>query len=366
LDEPGRHRAVGRRWRGVAGGVVRLRLWQVGCRECNKVFAPLLLMLGVSGKRRTDRLAVDLAELSAQMSFARAARIARGFGVPATPGRAYQSMADVAALLGSGGRLAVDRVDVALFDGTLVRSGTTQRGQACNVVLGLTGRSGPLRRRRAHTALLGLTIGQDWQAMADQLRDFPAPALVVVDGEQAITAAVEAVWPTTPIQRCWWHLTTGLRLALKSVPYSLPLAKASARELTALLHELTRSGFTRDDALVAYDDFTRGFDVSGCRTATTYLRLARPHVFTCFDDKLRHQLRHLGGPEIGTGVLERTMRQINERVDIGGSRWSTDGMRDVVTVLLSRLTQHPAWQHLQNATHPANTIPFSVAKLNAG
>jgi hypothetical protein len=272
-------------------------------------------------------------------------------------------LADVAALLGSGGRLAVESVDVALFDGTLVRSGTTQRGQACNVVLGLTGRSGPLRRRRAHTALLGLTIGQDWQAMATQLRGFPAPALAVVDGEQAITAAVETVWPTTPIQRCWWHLTTGLRLALKSDPISLPLAKAHARELTRLLHQLSTSGFTQEDALVAYDNYTRGFDVSGCRSAATYLRLARPDVFTCLDDKLRRQLRHLGGPEVGTGVLERTMRQINERVDIGGSRWSTEGLRD--TVLLSRLTQHPAWQHLQTATHPANTIPFSVAKLNA-
>ena len=36
------------------------------------MFAPLLLMLDLSGKRRSDRLAVDLAELASQMSFARA------------------------------------------------------------------------------------------------------------------------------------------------------------------------------------------------------------------------------------------------------------------------------------------------------
>jgi len=37
------------------------------------MFAPLLIMLGLSGERRTDRLTVtvDLAELASRMSFAR-------------------------------------------------------------------------------------------------------------------------------------------------------------------------------------------------------------------------------------------------------------------------------------------------------
>jgi hypothetical protein len=44
-------------------GTVELVLWRVGCRGCGRVFAPLLVMLGLSGKRRTDWLTVDLAEL---------------------------------------------------------------------------------------------------------------------------------------------------------------------------------------------------------------------------------------------------------------------------------------------------------------
>src|SRR5664280_2465365 len=47
-------------------------LWHVGCRGCGRNFAPLLVILGLSGKRRTDRLSLDLAELGTQMSFARA------------------------------------------------------------------------------------------------------------------------------------------------------------------------------------------------------------------------------------------------------------------------------------------------------
>ena len=38
-------------------GIVRVQLANVGCRACGRVFAPLLLMLDLSGRRRTDRLA---------------------------------------------------------------------------------------------------------------------------------------------------------------------------------------------------------------------------------------------------------------------------------------------------------------------
>jgi len=84
----------------TAAGKVEIILWHVGCRVCGRSFAPLLVMLGLSGKRRTDRLTVDLAELGTQMSFARAARIDRELaGTSATAGQAHGAVADVAALL---------------------------------------------------------------------------------------------------------------------------------------------------------------------------------------------------------------------------------------------------------------------------
>src|SRR5664280_2821921 len=50
--------------------------------------ARLLVILGLSGKRRTDRLSLDLAELGTQMSFARAGRVdAELAGTSATAGQ---------------------------------------------------------------------------------------------------------------------------------------------------------------------------------------------------------------------------------------------------------------------------------------
>lgn len=157
----------------TAAGKVESVLWHVGCHSCGKVFAPLLLMLGLVGKRRTDRLTVDLAELGTQMTFARAARIdAELAGTSATAGQAHGALADVAAILtGADGTLgaAHSAPDVLLLDGTGVRAGTRENGCGAYLANGLTGRSGPAARRRARSHLLGLTLGEDWSMLGAQL-----------------------------------------------------------------------------------------------------------------------------------------------------------------------------------------------------
>ena len=59
------------------------------------------------------------------------------------------------------------------------------------------------------------------------------------------------------------------------------------------------------------------------------------------------------------------MREINARTDIGGTRWSTPGLKGLLTVHTARLLGHPAWQHLEHITHPTRTIPFRLQKFNA-
>jgi hypothetical protein len=133
-------------------GRLSLRLANVICRSCERVFAPLLVLLGLDGVRRTDRLGLRLAALSTQMSFARSARVAGEVGaMPATAGGAHTSLADVAGLLGDLPP-ADTRPEVVLLDGIGARAGAGKLGVGVNLAVGLNGRDGPLRRRRAHTA----------------------------------------------------------------------------------------------------------------------------------------------------------------------------------------------------------------------
>jgi len=238
-----------------------------------------------------------------------------------------------------------------------------------HLAIGLTGRSGPVGRRRAHTHLLGLTVGEDWSMMGAQLQDVVAPALVVLDGEAAITVLAQRLWPDTPIQRCWWHLPHGLRKAFYADDaanrhVNPRWARGRADELAELLREQIRHEHTTAEALADWDAFTARIPAA-LTSAHAYLDAARPHAFTCLDPAVRAALARLGGPELGTGVLERLMRELNARTDIGGVRWSIPGLRDLLTVLTARALRHPAWTEIRRNTRPANTIQFRLQKFNA-
>jgi hypothetical protein len=355
----------------TAAGIVRIQLANVGCRACGRVFAPLLLLLDLSGKRRTDRLMVELAELASQMSFARAGAIAAGFGVPGSAGRAHAAVADLAPMLEGIGCADLPQAptgaDVVILDGTGMRASSRRLGVDCNIALGVTTRTGPRRRRRANTALLGVTLAQPWSAMAGQLRTLDPPAMVVVDGEMAITALAESVWPDVPIQRCWWHLPRALRWALYADKAPHPWANGKRTELVALLRRVAREHLSHGPALAAYDAFAASITAEGHHAAGELLAGARDQVFTCLRPELRTRLAHLGGPELGSGVLERVMRELNARTDIGGSRWSVEGLRDLITVQLARMTDHPGWVRLRQSLRPPNAIAFTIstAKFNA-
>ena len=215
--------------------------------------------------------------------------------------------------------------------------------------------------------LLGLTLAQPWSAMTEQLQALRPPVVVVVDGELAITTLAESVWPDVPIQRCWWHLPRALRWALYADKAPHPWANAKRAELVNLLHRVARERLTHAQALAAYDTFCASVTDEGHHAAGELLTGARDQVFTCLRPDVRTRLAHLGGPELGSGVLERVMRELNARTDIGGSRWSVDGLRDLITVQLARMTNHPAWTTLNQSLRPPNAIDFKIAtaKFNA-
>lgn len=80
---------------------------------------------------------------------------------------------------------------------------------------------------------------------------------------------------------------------------------------------------------------------------------------------LKHSLLAIA-TELFSSLSVRTwMRELNARTDIGGSRWSIPGLRDLLTVQTARLLGHPAWTDLHRSTHRPNTITSRLQKFNA-
>src|SRR5664280_2924986 len=389
----------------TAAGTVELILWHVGCRGCGRNFAPLLVILGLSGKRRTDRLSLDLAELA---------------GTSATAGQAHNAMADVAALLtgghepepdddqpvadephepdepeddqpavadadaddepgdgqpggdqpggdqpgaaaaGGGGSVAGqsftaksgagERLEcrvvgvpvlgpghlspkVVMLDGTGGRAGDKTNGVPVNLAIGLTGRSGRGRRRGRHHR--------------------PGPTPVARRADPALLVA-----PAHGLRKAFYADDAANRHV------NPRWARTMAGELAELLRKQIRGEHTTEQALADWDAFSARIPAA-LTSAHAYLDAARPHAFTCLDPDLRKALARLGGPELATGVIERLMRELNARTDIGGVRWTIAGLRDLLTVLTARALRHPAWTEIRRNTRPSNTIQFRLQKFNA-
>ncbi len=73
------------------------------------------------------------------------------------------------------------------------------------------------------------------------------------------------------------------------------------------------------------------------------------------------QIRRAGKcrPELGTGVLERVMRELNRRSHIG-VRWSIPGIRAVLMIKLQHKYRHGPWSPEQETTQQPR-VRFSLA-----
>ena len=335
-------------------GRMELRLSQVGCR-CGRRFAPLLQLLGVdAGSRVSPGLARRAAELATEIPFARAAAqllIETGHGVSATTVRR------IVARAGERCDLTVAREDLReipamLIDGTRVPAGPrhgrrarSARGVELNIACGVVGRDAAGRRPSAQIELLGASVGEPWQVLHDAIRAPAGIGIVVTDGDNGIESLLDRALPDVPRQHCTFHVQHNIRLRLWQDGVAFTHRDALADRLLAPI--LTAP--TRGASLVALKGSITLAENNGFDYAAQHLRHVGHHLSTW--QSVRHSRRpwRMQGrsrPEHTTSLLERTMREVNRRVDPPGNRWLVPGVRSIVYLLLARRFEHPSWAAL--------------------
>jgi len=188
--------------------------------------------------------------------------------------------------------------------------------------------------------LLGATVGESWAAMGKLLAAV-RPGVVIVDGEEAITdMAVEVFGAKTPIQRCLFHLERQTRQVAR---YIDRLPAEIADDLRDRLHGLLLDAYETGDlhaAARAYSDLINRAVTVGATAASVHLvNAAHALTFLTHPQAGRLLFGDKGRPELATGVLERVMREINRRTDVG-VRWSVPGVRGMLMVKLGRKYHH--------------------------
>jgi len=328
-----------------AGHLV-LRVAMVGCR-CGHRFAPLLGALGVGPRARlTPGLARRALELCSELPYARAAaQLRREAGAAPSPrslGRLVRRAAEVIALERSRSQLG--NVEAVLVDETRVRAGPRKgqddRGRELKIALALRP---PGAGRRIE--LLGANLAGSWAALGPVLHAARGARIAVTDGEWGARSMLAQVLPGIPHQVCTFHVRHSLdhRLWQDGVPF------ARRRALAARLGNAIEFAPSAESAERALSSALAAAERNRWRHTTKHLREVAPHLATWLRLDPEGRLTHT------TSLLERTMREVNRRVDPVGVRWSLEGARAMTALILARRFQHPRWLRLCQDRGPATS-----------
>lgn len=290
-------------------GVLGLEVLQMRCKACGRTFRPANAMLGLPFERRfLDELVEKAIGMGIQMSFGRASRVLKALLADApSPEGIRHRIAQRASAIALCSDVAQQTV---LVDGTRVKAGSKQRGAA--VHLAITAAEGPEvdGRPTIEKRLVHLHVG-DSTALRKRLTELPVTRLVH-DGGMHLEDCAERV------QRCRWHLVHQLDFYLwqdglkaeHRCDYQDRLqallcnrGPRVARKLNSFIKELRQKGF---------------------RQAAEHLTNAQSETYTWQADE--------GFAFTTTAPLEREMRELNRRTDVG-VRWSEQGVENVLKVL---------------------------------
>jgi hypothetical protein len=201
-------------------------------------------------------------------------------------------------------------VSHCLVDATKVQAGKKPRGEQVHMAISVE--RGPLLHGRAtlKKTLLGLSLGgaERFKGVLHRLH----PERLVHDGYLNLSDCADKV------QRCRWHLPREMRIFLHWDGLRWRNSTPVASELREILW---RKG------PLAYHQFAVKLRSQGLRGSARHLEKARKEIFTYRGDP--------GFEFTTTSPLEREMRELNRRMDVG-ARWSLQGAESMLWVLFKR------------------------------
>lgn len=299
-------------------GRLPLEVLQMRCKDCGRTFRPANALLGLPFARRfLDELVEKAIGLGIQMPYHRSSRTLQALLADApSPEGLRRYIAARAAALSPCDEVAGKTV---LVDGTRVKAGDNPRGSA--VHLAITAVPGPevAGRPTIDKRLVHLHVG-DAEGLRQRLLALPIERLVH-DGGLNLDACAPK------LQRCRWHLVHQLSHFLWLDGMKVECRRHYQGRLKRLLWY---QGRRAPEGLQA---FIKELQHKGFRQAAEHLKNAQPEAFTWQSDR--------GFTFTTTAPLEREMRELNRRADVG-ARWSNRGIENVLSVLFHyRLNEKP-------------------------
>lgn len=292
-------------------GQLEFVVLQVRCKACGRTFRPFTSLSGVPTSRRfLEEFLNKASDLAVQLPFARSSRILKALtGGSISHEGIRQKVAQEADQIALPSQEAQQTV---LVDATKVKAGTKQRGVPVHLAIAVE--PGPIvaGRKTITKRLLHLHVGSV-EPLRQHLRALH-PQYLVHDGGESYSGCAEN------IQRCRWHLVHQLKHYLWQDGVSFEERGYYQDCLRPILWD-------NESGRKSLDLFVEDMKAFNFPTTAYHLQEARDEAFTWTQNP--------GFSYVTTSPLEREMRELNRRADVG-TRWSSKGIENVLKLLFHK------------------------------
>lgn len=290
-------------------GALRFGLKQLTCRDCRRTWSPFAALLGLAPRQRvTKDLMRPLVECVTDLPYAKTCHLAKSWlGVSVSPKTLHGWVQE----LGSRVRFtpAAEPTAVVLADGTKVPAGKSERGMEVRFSFQILGRHKEHDRTVVQKRIAGWGVGSGGWKTA--LPPGIATEVIVTDREKGLPELLTKRFPQLRHQHCEWHLCHTLNHLLYLDGVKLAERKVLKAELGKIVWGRTITN--RRERYAAL-----------CGQLACY-----PKAHTMLVDAMQNVLFDVPSRERTTSVIEREMREINRRSDVG-VRWSERGINNLL------------------------------------
>lgn len=322
-------------------GKLDFRLQRVSCKRCNKKFSPFQKIFGIEERKIiTDELLHKMIGVVTELSYNKTVQFTKQFTNSCVSGNTLWKriqcsgavMKDVIA------QETYSTETVALSDSTKVKAGnkdTNKRGLDAHLFIATDKDEHKKNNRNYYNKkILGFSISQTKGDIKNQIMHRKEKLkLVLLDGEPGVRQYIVKKWNTIDFQRCLWHIN-------RQVGYFLWKDKIKQEDREAYKEKLRHIIYSNEKDITVnnlkkkYRSFVKELKDKGLYTTAHHLANALPDIFT-----FRKRTRNVKeGKWIAQSIIERAMREINRRADIG-NRWTDNGAENLIRLRLVKMFQ---------------------------
>ena len=322
----------------TSSGVLVFALKQLTCRDCRRTWSPFGQLLGLAPRQRiAEELVRKMTECVTELPYGKTCDLAEAWlGASVTPKTLHRFVQE------AGARLHITPAEptrVVVADGTKVPSGLSERGTDLRLSFQILGRHLEHGRVVVEKRIAGWGMGPG--SWSDALPAGICTEVIVTDREKGLPELIAERFPGVRHQHCEWHLshTLGHLLYLDGVKVK------ERRPLTAKLAHIMW-GETTKDRRAEYTKF--------CAELAH-----RPKAHTMLSDAVENVLFDEPSSERTSSVMEREMREINRRSDVG-VRWSDRGIDNLLRLRAARRINKDDFERVWS---PVSTTAIQVVPL---